>query len=156
MFCPDGAEVQAGAGPIFLGFEGRDNPHSSPVQTQEETLVRQHDSAPVAVITGAGTRIGAATALRYAVDGYPVALVGRTEATLQQITQEGPEGAEMHPWAADARGARPPDRGRHPCRQRTRPQCRRREPGHPRFPRSSGASSPPPLAAPRSPPRRTT
>ncbi|MFF1689585.1 MULTISPECIES: SDR family NAD(P)-dependent oxidoreductase [unclassified Streptomyces] len=61
----------------------------------------QHDSAPVAVVTGAGTGIGAATAHRFAADGYVVVLVGRTEASLQQAVKEGPEDADMHPWVAD-------------------------------------------------------
>ncbi|MEV6113904.1 SDR family oxidoreductase [Streptomyces sp. NPDC052109] len=63
--------------------------------------MNQHESARVAVITGAGTGIGAATAHRFAADGYTVVLVGRTEATLRQTAKEGPEGAELHPWVAD-------------------------------------------------------
>ncbi|MFI9275720.1 SDR family NAD(P)-dependent oxidoreductase [Kitasatospora sp. NPDC052896] len=55
------------------------------------------------VITGAGTGIGAATAARFATDGYTVVLVGRTEATLRRTAQEGPDGADMHPWVADVR-----------------------------------------------------
>ncbi|MDH6706636.1 meso-butanediol dehydrogenase/(S,S)-butanediol dehydrogenase/diacetyl reductase [Kitasatospora sp. MAA19] len=61
----------------------------------------QQNSTPVAVITGAGTGIGAATAARFAADGYTVVLVGRTEATLQRTAQESPTGVEMHPWVAD-------------------------------------------------------
>ncbi|MFE3876299.1 SDR family NAD(P)-dependent oxidoreductase [Kitasatospora sp. NPDC059146] len=61
------------------------------------------DSGRVAVITGAGTGIGAATAVRFAVDGYTVVLVGRTEATLRRTAQQGPDGADMHPWVADVR-----------------------------------------------------
>ncbi|WP_053724403.1 SDR family NAD(P)-dependent oxidoreductase [Streptomyces sp. WM6378] len=61
----------------------------------------QHEGTPVAVVTGAGSGIGAATAHRFAADGYIVVLVGRTEASLQQTVKEDPEGAEMHPWVAD-------------------------------------------------------
>ena len=61
----------------------------------------QENSAPVAVITGAGTGIGAATAHRFAADGYTVVLVGRTEETLRRTAQQGPPGADLHPRVAD-------------------------------------------------------
>ncbi|MEZ0065041.1 meso-butanediol dehydrogenase/(S,S)-butanediol dehydrogenase/diacetyl reductase [Streptacidiphilus sp. MAP12-20] len=61
----------------------------------------RQNSSPVAVVTGAGTGIGAATAHRFAADGYTVVLVGRTEVTLRQTAKEGPEGAELHAWVAD-------------------------------------------------------
>jgi len=61
----------------------------------------QQNTGRVAVVTGAGTGIGAATAHRFAADGYTVVLVGRTEATLKQTAQTAPDGAELHPWVAD-------------------------------------------------------
>ncbi|MFE1855856.1 SDR family NAD(P)-dependent oxidoreductase [Streptomyces sp. NPDC059489] len=55
----------------------------------------------MAIITGAGSGIGAATAQRFAADGYIVALVGRTPETLQDTIKECPENANVHAWAAD-------------------------------------------------------
>jgi meso-butanediol dehydrogenase / (S,S)-butanediol dehydrogenase / diacetyl reductase len=54
--------------------------------------VNRHNPGRVAVITGAGTGIGAATAHRFAADGYTVVLVGRIAATLEQAAQESPAG----------------------------------------------------------------
>ncbi len=52
-------------------------------------------TAPVAIITGAGSGIGAATALRVGRLGYRLALVGRTESKLahtrQMIADQAPE-----------------------------------------------------------------
>jgi meso-butanediol dehydrogenase / (S,S)-butanediol dehydrogenase / diacetyl reductase len=63
--------------------------------------VNQDDSGRVAVITGAGSGIGAATAHRFVADGYTVVLLGRTETTLKRTAMEGPDAARMHPCVAD-------------------------------------------------------
>jgi citronellol/citronellal dehydrogenase len=47
----------------------------------------------VAIVTGGGSGIGRATALQLAVDGYHVFVIGRTEATLRETIDLGPEGS---------------------------------------------------------------
>lgn len=64
-------------------------------------IVEHGYSGRVAVITGAGTGIGAATAHRFAADGYTVVLVGRTKATLDETAQQSPDRTRMHPRVAD-------------------------------------------------------
>ena len=44
--------------------------------------------APVVIVTGAGSGIGAATAKRFAMDGYNVVLNGRTISKLEKVAEE--------------------------------------------------------------------
>lgn len=67
---------------IFLVFEA---------PTHQEDLVNDQNSR-VAVITGAGGGLGVHIAHRFAADGYTTVLVGRTESTLRQAIESGPEG----------------------------------------------------------------
>jgi meso-butanediol dehydrogenase/(S,S)-butanediol dehydrogenase/diacetyl reductase len=46
------------------------------------------DVSPVALVTGAGTGIGRATALRFAQEGYALALAGRRSAPLEAVAGE--------------------------------------------------------------------
>lgn len=55
------------------------------------------NSQKVAIVTGAGSGIGAATAKRFAKDGYAVVLNGRTESKLQNVAGEiGGENMLIH------------------------------------------------------------
>ncbi|MFI6084332.1 SDR family NAD(P)-dependent oxidoreductase [Streptomyces sp. NPDC051217] len=63
--------------------------------------MNQPNSGRVAVITGAGSGIGAATAHRFATDGYTVILIGRTQTTLHETAEHSPHPARMHPMVAD-------------------------------------------------------
>lgn len=47
-----------------------------------------HTDKKVAIVTGAGSGIGRATAVKLAAAGYAVAVAGRTESTLKSVAQE--------------------------------------------------------------------
>lgn len=53
----------------------------------------------VAVVTGAGSGIGAATALALAADGWQVVLAGRRAPALREVADQGGNG--LHPFATD-------------------------------------------------------
>jgi NAD(P)-dependent dehydrogenase (short-subunit alcohol dehydrogenase family) len=62
----------------------------------------QNDSAPkVAVITGAGTGVGQASAIKLAQLGMAVVLVGRTSKTLLETEQQLPPGSERLVYPCD-------------------------------------------------------
>lgn len=64
------------------------------------TVVSAQDEK-VAVVTGAGSGIGRATALRLASDGYRIALVGRRAHLLQETADLiGPDSSSLV-WACD-------------------------------------------------------
>ena len=60
-------------------------------------------AAKIALVTGAGSGIGRAVALRLAEDGYRVVLTGRRLERLEQVAQQG--GALCHAIAADVTDA---------------------------------------------------
>ena len=93
MFQPVVALVHAEASVIFLVC-------GAPA-SQEDLVNEQLDRRRVAVITGAGGGLGVHLAHRFAADGYTTVLVGRTESTLRQAIERGPDGGDMHPWVGD-------------------------------------------------------
>ena len=62
---------------------------------------RNNQNGRVAVVTGAGGGLGVPIVHRLAADGYVTVLVGRTEKTLRQAVDNGPDGGDMHAWVGD-------------------------------------------------------
>lgn len=62
-----------------------------------------HSSAPVALIIGAGPGIGRSVAKRFAQEGYAIALVARTQATLSTVAESlRAEGVDIRKYQADS------------------------------------------------------
>ena len=68
----------------------------------------------VAIVTGAGRGIGAATAVALAEAGADVLLAARTEAQLEEVADEGPRHGQPRARRADRRRRRSPPRPRSP------------------------------------------
>src|SRR6188768_2998310 len=54
-------------------------------------MSRQQSPSPVAVVTGAGSGVGRATALKFAAEGWHVALTGRRAETLAATVELAPK-----------------------------------------------------------------
>jgi NAD(P)-dependent dehydrogenase (short-subunit alcohol dehydrogenase family) len=55
-------------------------------------MAAKKSSSPVVVVTGAGSGVGRATALKFAAEGWRVALLGRRPETLAETVQLAPAG----------------------------------------------------------------
>ena len=63
-------------------------------------MAAQQSPSPVAVVTGAGSGVGRATALKFAAEGWRVALIGRRTATLNETIRLAPAAVRRRLFAA--------------------------------------------------------